>query len=166
MPNAVMHVILTIIVVDVFRDYFLPKQYLNKFPRWMVLFAGIAGLIPDIDMPISWVYDLITGSSFTFHGGISHSYIIAVVILFIAGFFYAKNQNTIALLFALLSFGYGFHITLDVVFLGTYMPFLPFSDYTFPSRGFSYEQMAGFDALLLVAWLVHEEIKHKLTDYI
>ena len=39
MPYAVAHVILTIVIADIYRDYFAKK----KFPMIYVFIAGIAG---------------------------------------------------------------------------------------------------------------------------
>ena len=55
MPYAVAHVILTIVIADIYRDYFAKK----RFPMIYVLIVGIAGLIPDLDIPASWLLNLI-----------------------------------------------------------------------------------------------------------
>ena len=47
MPYAVAHTILTIVMADIYRDYITKK----KFPMIYVFIAGIAGLIPDLDIP-------------------------------------------------------------------------------------------------------------------
>lgn len=49
MPLAVTHVLLTIIAVDLFRDYFLKNK--RYFTIHTVFIAGIAGLLPDMDLP-------------------------------------------------------------------------------------------------------------------
>jgi len=167
MPSAVVHVLLTIILIDIFRDYFLPKHHLKKFPRWMVLVGGIAGLLPDIDLPFTWIYNLIYGTDVMFHGGITHTFIIAVFFLIMAWLFYFKNYQKTALLFCLIFFGYAFHIMLDFFLLGgAYMPFWPFSSFTLPRTSLTLDHMFGLDAILLIFWLVHQEFKHKIKDYI
>jgi membrane-bound metal-dependent hydrolase YbcI (DUF457 family) len=167
MPNAVAHILITIILIDIFRDYFLPEHHLKKFPRWMVLIGGVAGLLPDIDMPFSWLYDAISGSQLTFHGGITHIYLIPVVILAIAWIMYFLKKEKATMLLCLIFFGYALHITLDFLILGgVYQPFMPFSNFSLPHTLFTQEQMVGFDAILLIAWLFYEEFKHKIKDYI
>ena len=55
MPYAVAHVILTIVIADIYRDYFAKK----RFPMVYVLIAGIAGLIPDADILVSWIFNFV-----------------------------------------------------------------------------------------------------------
>ncbi|MBM3230000.1 hypothetical protein FJZ26_06215, partial [Candidatus Parvarchaeota archaeon] len=69
MPYAVTHVILTIVAADLYRDYFARR----KFSTWYVLIAGIAGLLPDMDLPASWFANLFLGTSYNFHRLYTHS---------------------------------------------------------------------------------------------
>ena len=71
MPYAVAHVILTIVVADIYRDYFAKK----KFPMIYVLIAGIAGLLPDADIPAGWIFNSIFGADYSFHRIYTHSLI-------------------------------------------------------------------------------------------
>ena len=52
MALAVTHVILTIVILDLFRHYVFKK---SKFPRYWLVIGGIAGLFPDIDIPLGEV---------------------------------------------------------------------------------------------------------------
>ena len=54
MALAVTHVLLTIIVLDLLRHYVFDKK---KFPRYLVVIGGIAGLVPDIDILFNWIYN-------------------------------------------------------------------------------------------------------------
>ena len=71
----------------------------------------------------------------------------------------------------ILAFGFSMHLILDSLIIGTIMPLfplsavevglglanlLPFNDLT---------TMVSLDALLLLFWLWHEEIEHKIKDY-
>ena len=52
MPYAVTHVIFALVIADVIRDYVVRDK--KKFPLHYVLIAGIAGLLPDIDILFDW----------------------------------------------------------------------------------------------------------------
>ena len=72
MPLAVTHVLLTIILVDLFRDYF--TKHKKYFTLHTIFIAGVAGLLPDIDIPINWLLNSL-GYSFDIlkHGVITHT---------------------------------------------------------------------------------------------
>jgi len=161
MALAVTHIILTIVAIDLYRDYIAGK----KFPTKYVLIGGIAGLLPDIDIPVGWIYNLLTGSTGSFHGTITHSMVIPIIIAVGALLAYevAKKPN-IGLLLGVTAFGWFFHLILDCVF-NPYMIFLPFSALACPFN-ISQEIVVGVDAVILILWLVHEEWYHKIRDYI
>lgn len=163
MANAVTHVILTIIVIDIFRDYFLKK----KFPTWIVLIGGVAGLIADIDIPFSWLYNWINNTNLWFHGGITHSIIFPIIFLLIGLFIWYKGgkRNT-RIMFFVIAFGLFFHLVLDCMFGGYSNLLFPFYFGNFCPE-FNIQQYApAIDAIILVLWLIHEEIRHKIKDYI
>jgi hypothetical protein len=162
MPNAATHLILAIVLVDIYRHYFAK----HKFPRMYVLIAGIAGLFPDIDMPIGWIYNLIAGTTYTFHGGITHILLIPVLIFVGSLVAYKLKNHKLGLLLGVIAFGWFFHIAIDCGFLGAYLPFWPFYTGGFCPNTFSSDHMAGLDAVVLIAWLIHEEFAHEIKDYI
>jgi len=49
MPQAVLHILVPLILMALFKDYY-DKRHKNKFPLYYVLIAGIAGLLPDLDV--------------------------------------------------------------------------------------------------------------------
>ena len=53
MPFAVTHVISSIILVDLYRDYV--AKHKKYFTLHTVFIAGLAGLLPDIDLPLNWL---------------------------------------------------------------------------------------------------------------
>lgn len=163
MANAVTHVILTIVLIDLFRDYFLKK----KFPTWIVLAGGIAGLIADIDIPFTWLYNLINDTSFKFHGGITHSIIIPIIFLLIGLFiWYRKGKRNTRILFFVIAFAWFFHLVLDCMFGGYSMLLFPFYAGNFCPEFNIQQYAAAIDAIILVLWLLHEEIRHEIRDYI
>jgi hypothetical protein len=161
MALAVTHVILTIVLIDLYRDYIAR----NKFPTKYVLLGGVAGLFPDIDIPLGWAYNLLTGSQAYFHGTFTHSVLIPIVLAIASILAYEVSGNRkLGLVLAVISFGWLFHLILDCVF-SPYMIFLPFSTIACPFE-ISTELAIGLDAVILLLWLVHEEWTHKIRDYI
>lgn len=174
MPLAVTHVILTIILVDLFRDYILDnhKKYLTLHT---ILIAGIGGLLPDIDIPINWVLGYF-GKSLEImqHGGLTHTAFFGLIFLIPGFILWSKKIHKTAVYFFVLSFGILFHIFLDYLLGGGnyegIMWLWPISSEAFKLHILKYFTMsnlpAALDAVILLAWLWHEEIKHKISDFI
>ncbi|MBT3814615.1 metal-dependent hydrolase [Candidatus Woesearchaeota archaeon] len=164
MAYAVTHIILTIVVLDLFRHYVFGKR---RFPRYMLVIGGIAGLLPDIDIPLSWIYNLFTGLSVNFHGMFTHSLIFPIIFALIGVIFHFKKGNhKWAKIFYIIAFGLFFHSILDCAFGGYKTFFWPFYFINFcPQWGIA-SYMQSVDAIILVVWLLHEEIHNKIKDYI
>ena len=167
MPLAVTHVLLTIILIDILRDYIIKNKRL--IPLHFVFIGGIAGLLPDVDIPLFWLFDLLKFNVEWFHGTITHVLLIPVLIL-IASLIAYKNNNKAGILLGIIAFGYFFHIFLDFLFYGLNISiFWPFFEVSF--RGITgYVNVPslemGLDAIILLGWLWHEEKKHKISDFI
>ena len=175
MPYAVAHVILTIVIADIYRDYFAKK----KFPMIYVLIAGIAGLFPDIDIPAGGVFNFIFGTDYIFHRIYTHSLIYAIVFFLISIFFLISRKKDYRILnwkipkqaffmfFLALAFGWFLHISLDCTLAADgYLNIIPSMPLTFCPHPFNNDVLAGFDAIILVLWLIHEQWKHDIKDYI
>lgn len=161
MPFAATHVIISIVIVDLYRDYISKK----KFPTYYVLLAGIAGLLPDIDIPIGWVYNMLYGTSISFHGGLSHIVLFPAAFACLALLF---RKRPFGLVFSILSFGWLLHITMDCVVTLRY-PLWPFGSFACPAlvpETAFLTVLPAVDAIVLMAWLIHEEWRHKIRDYI
>jgi len=170
MPFAATHVLLTIIVIDLYRDYICKNKRL--FSLHTVLIGGIAGLLPDIDIPLSWIMSKFNIT--IIHGTVTHTPWFAFLFLIPALIFQSRGDKKRALLYYVISFGVFFHISLDW-FLGGGMDtgimwFFPFSLQTFKlhllAKAGLYNLTAGIDAIILLLWLWHEEVKHKISDFI
>ena len=167
MPLAVTHVLLTIIVIDIFRDYIIKKKKL--IPLHFIFIGGIAGLLPDIDIPLFWLLSFFNVNVAWFHGTFTHTFLIPAIILIASLITYKKNKKA-GILLGVISFGYGFHILLDFIFYGTNLsPFWPFFMTKF--RGITHyidipRLEMGLDAVILLGWLYHEEKRHKISDFI
>jgi len=168
MPFAVTHVLLTIILVDIYRDYVVKhKKY---FTLHTIFFAGVAGLLPDIDLILNLFLNFF-GLSIA-HKTITHTPLFGLIFLIPGIMLWWKKKHKEALYFIVACFGILFHIALDYLFTGDgygIMFLYPFSAQMFDLNllsGLSTTAIAGIDAIILLVWLWHEEIKHKISDFI
>ncbi|MCK5281960.1 MAG: metal-dependent hydrolase [Nanoarchaeota archaeon] len=170
MPLAVTHVLLTIILIDLYRDYV--TKHKRFFSLEIVLIGGVAGLLPDIDIPLGWIMKYF-GINIV-HGSVTHTPWFALLFLIPAFIFLNRGNRKSATLYFVISFGVFFHIFLDW-FLGGGMHegvmwLYPFSMQAFKlhlTSMIGWKNLpAGIDAILLLGWLWHEEVKHKIKDFI
>ena len=171
MPQAVTHILVPLILAGIYRDYFAKK----KFPVRYVLVAGLAGLFPDIDILAGWILNLFSYIPLSdLHRTMTHSLFLPLLFLII--YFLTKNYNPKYLkkhnikpdyLFLALAFGSFIHILLDA-FLAGPVQILPnlFLGLNMNVTYFQNTFYQGLDAILLVLWLIHEEYKHRISDYI
>ncbi len=168
MPFAVTHVLLTIIVLDLFRDFVIKHK--QNLPLWMIYYAGFAGLIPDLDIPVYWVSKYVLGMDVEFfHRTLTHSFFFGLIFITVAFFLFRKHK-TAATLFAITAFGVVFHMFLDFTLTNNIMPFYPFSYYSAGLgllSNLNYPALfEGLDAIILILWLFWQEHKHKIIDFI
>ena len=164
MALAVMHVIGAIIILDLLRHYVLGKK---KFPRYLIVIGGIAGLAPDLDIPASWILNLITGRNMDLHAiSFTHSFLFVLLFLFIGLFYRAHHNQKWEYIFYVISAGWLIHLGFDWGY-GEYKQLLwPFFTpaWIFPSWNF-WQYGESIDAIVLVLWLVHEEMHKFVKDY-
>ncbi len=164
MPLAVTHVLLTIIVIDLFRDYIVKNKKI--IPLHSVLIGGISGLIPDIDI---WFLSFFKINVPWFHSTITHLFLIPLIIALVSIITYKYNKKHGTIL-GIVAFGYGFHIILDYIFYGTntlaFWPFVSIPFYGIANYVHLSALEMGLDAIILLVWLWHEEKKHKISDFI
>jgi len=53
MPLAVTHFVIVVIIFTLFRDSFIKNK--KDFPIHYVFIAGLATLLPDIDIAVYWI---------------------------------------------------------------------------------------------------------------
>lgn len=167
MPNPTTHILVPLISADLYRDYFAKK----KFKLFFILVAGIAGLLPDIDIAIWWVLNLLYKvPKELVHRQFTHTIFIPLLFLLVA-MLWRKNRQAL-LLFGMVAFGSFTHIVLDMILQGKIMPIYPFSTF---SMGFSFAALSTketnvfftlIDGLLLGGWLIHEYAKRMIRDFI
>ena len=168
MPQAVVHVLFTIIVIDLFRDHFIKDK--RKIPLHYVFIGGIAGLLPDIDIPVFWVLKNFLNLNVPFfHRVITHTFLFILIFLVIALIYFDFNKKA-SILFGIITFGVAFHIFLDWLLVGAIGPFYPFSDAIYGlnliGRLGLVGAIEGLEAIVLLWWLWHEEKTHKISDFI
>jgi membrane-bound metal-dependent hydrolase YbcI (DUF457 family) len=175
MPLAVTHILVPIIFMDLFRDYVLRKRGIitNKH----VLLAGLAGLFPDIDIPVGFLF-----LKRNVHRLYTHNIWIPVLFLAISIYLHFIRKKKLSRYFIMISFGFLAHLLLDSFLAGTIRPFYPFSTYEFglnivpklmmifvPSlvqnQQFGYLIFSSLDALLLFFWLIYLQMTNKIRDY-
>lgn len=167
MPNPTTHILVPLILADLYRDYFAKR----KFPLFYVLVAGIAGLFPDIDIAIwkiiSFFHEVPVSAV---HRQFTHTMFIPFLFLLVALIW--KHNRKARLLFGMASFGTFAHLLLDALFSGSIMPFYPFSEMGIGLNLASFTGMqapmlfAVFDGIILGLWLIHEYLTHKIKDFI
>ena len=168
MPQAVVHVLFTIIVLDLFRDHFLKDK--KKLPLHYVFIGGVAGLLPDIDVPLFWILNNFLGIDVPwFHRIFSHTFMFISLFLALSLMLYCLNKR-LSEIFGIISFGVAFHIFLDWIFTGGVAPFYPFSGAAYGLNVFGMIKVPlaaeGLEAIVLLWWLWHEEKTHKISDFI
>ena len=169
MPFAVTHVLSSIILVHLYRDYV--TRYKKYFTMHTVFIAGFAGLLPDIDIPLGNFLAMF-GIGLP-HRTITHTLLFALIFLVPGIILWHKKKHKTAVYFFVTFFGILLHILLDYLFVVDYvggiMFFYPFSTSVYGLnllQNASTNLFASIDAVILLLWLWHEEIKHKISDYI
>ena len=174
MPHAVTHVLFPLVLVDLYRNY-LHKA--KKIHLHYVLIAGLAGLLPDIDVVVYWLLNIFMSISLSdIHRTFTHTLFFPLIFV-ILGFLTKrakvkiyKDKLKLNWVFYMIAFGIFIHLILDALLAGSIKPFYPFSYYEIGlnliKNSLEGTLMPGIDAILLFIWLIHLELKHKISDYI
>ncbi len=181
MPLAVAHILFPLIISDIFRDF--TKKGKKLLTRQMVLFAGISGLLPDLDMLVFFILSQFGNIKISeIHRTITHSLLLPIIGLAGAAVLYYAFKTKKAHMFAVMfAFGTFTHMLLDGIINGAVMPLYPIStaqvgldlikilvpvSITGDPLMYKLALLSGVDAILLASWLVFEEYKKKIRDYI
>ena len=171
MPFAVTHVLASIILVDLYRDYF--TKHKKYFTIHTLFIAGLGGLLPDIDIPLNIVTTKI-GLEVA-HRGITHTPLFALLILIPGLVLWKFRHHKKAVYFFVISFGIFTHMFLDAFFIFNVqtdgiMVLYPLSDMRFGLKTLwtqsRIEGGVALDAIILLLWLWWEERRHKIKDFI
>jgi len=179
MPYATTHILIAIILIELFREYVIKNNY--KFPRYYILIAAIGGILPDLDVG---AYYLLYFFGFSFeqvHRTFLHSLFFPLILFLIGIFIYytgiknseiRKRHLKLSTIFFILSAGSLLHLILDAVFWGQIVPFYPLMNYSigfnlveFFPEGFRSTIAPVIDAILMMFWLFWMEFKLKISNY-
>lgn len=184
MPQAVTHILVPILLVALFRDFYLNRKDKKKFPLHYVLFAGLGGVLPDIDIAFSIILNLIGYSEWWIHKTFTHSLFFPIVFFILFALFIpfkadaricnlGRHKLKLNLIFLFLGVGILIHIFLDALLGEMAYFFYPFSgaDYSinlvsYLPKGIQGITIPMLDGVLLVIWIVYLELKHKISDFI
>jgi hypothetical protein len=180
MPTAVTHILVPLVLMALYRDYFISDKERRSFPLHYVLIAGLGGILPDIDIGAFWILHWFGFTIEQVHRTALHS-VFVPLLLVLLGFVFVKvkvgdlgrHKLTLSKIFFMLSFGSLMHIFLDGFISGDVHLFAPFLDYTigFNLVGYLPIELSGlaigtFEGVLLIFYLVYLEWKHKISDFI
>jgi membrane-bound metal-dependent hydrolase YbcI (DUF457 family) len=177
MPQAVTHILLVLVGIELVRDYFIKNK--EKFPIHYVLIGGIAGLLPDIDIIAYWFLYFLGFSLNEVHRTFTHTlffplilFAIGILTLKIKSKLLGKHHLKLSMIFIMLAIGSLIHLIFDSILSGYIVPFYPFSYFSFGLNLISLlpETLASLflpslDAAILVLWLIHEGYKHKISRF-
>lgn len=178
MPYAVTHVLIAVILFELFRDYFVKNK--GNFSFHYIFIGGIASLIPDFDIALYYVLYFLGFSIEQLHRTFSHTLLLPLIFFGLAFMSYNfKNKKLgehhlkLRNIFLVIGFGILIHLVLDAVIVGRIVPFYPFSTYSFGIdliKVFPLEWqkniMQSFDAGLLILWIIYLEVRHKISSFI
>ena len=161
MPLAVTHVLLSIIAVDLYRDYI--TKHRKYFTLHTVFLAGFFGLLPDIDKILEIIVPLFNPNILWLfeHGGITHTPFFALLFLVPGLILWKKKKHKSAAYFYVATFAILFHIFLDYLIGGGrfegIMWLFPLSFEGYKIHLINYFGLANLpqalDALILLGWL-------------
>ena len=179
MPYATTHILLAVILIELYRDLFVKNN--KKFPRYYILIAAIGAIIPDLDVAVYYGLSFFGFTLEQLHRMFSHTIFIPLILSIIGLFFwrfeikneqFAKRHITLPTTFFILSAMSLLHLILDATLAGYVMPFYPISDYSIGLNLVELFPIAWqgiilptIDAILLLFWVAWMEFKLKIPDY-
>lgn len=175
-----MHVLVPLVLMALIRDWYNSRKGKKVFSIHYVLIAGLAGLIPDIDVAVYWIMYFSGYTLEEVHRTFAHTIFIPLIflILFLISsklkpVELGKRELKLHLILLMFAFGSFLHLILDAIFIGYIVPFYPL----FSARiGLNLAGMfpepldrlfiPSLETAILVFWLVYLERKHKVSDFI
>jgi len=178
MPQAVTHFIIPVILLELYREFFVKNK--KSFPVHYVFIAGLAGLIPDLDIAVYYFLSFFGFTIQEVHRTFSHNLFIPLI-FFILGLFFWKFKNKelgehhlkLKNIFFVISFGIFIHLLLDATISGIVIPFYPVSNLKIGLNLINLVPITWqstilptLDAILLILWMIYLEVKHKISNLI
>jgi len=178
MVYAVTHVLIVVILLELFREHFVKNK--QNFPFHYVFAGGIFSLFPDFDVAVFYILSFFGFTIEQIHRTFSHNIFIPLLfaaLAFVSYKFKSKklSEHHIKLknLFLVIAFGIFIHLVLDALIWGKISPFYPLSNYSIgldlvkavPSA-WQKSFLQSLDAALLIIWLVYLELRHKISSFL
>ena len=180
MPQAVLHILVPLILMALFKNWWETRKGKKTFSLHYVLVAGIAGLIPDIDIAAFWVLHFFGFTLNEVHRTFAHTIFVPLIFLIL---FFAfrdvkikqirKHKIKSSVVFLMIAFGSFVHLILDATFAGQIILLYPFSSFAIGLNlvGYLPEPLRdlvipSLEAALLVIWLIYLELKRKVRDFV
>src|SRR3989344_5650800 len=181
MPQAAAHILIPLFLVSFWRDRYLAKNKRNLFPLHYVLIAGIAGIIPDLDIVAFWALAFFGFTLEQIHRTFAHTIFIPFIFVIVGLIFHRTKvslctirKHTLHLnkVMYALAFGTLAHLVLDALVSGMITPIYPISSWAIGLDLFGYlpsqlQELAApsLDAGILIIWIIYLEVKHKISDF-
>ena len=178
MPYAVTHVLIVVIFLELFREYFIKNK--QNFPFHYIFAGGIFSLLPDFDVAIYYFLSFLGFTLEQIHRTFSHNIFVPLFFLLLAFVSYkfkskklSEHHLKLRNIFLVIAFGIFIHLLLDVTIWGSIMPFYPLSSFSvgldlveFLPIAWQKSFLQSLDAALLVLWLVWLEVRHKISSFL
>jgi len=157
MPLAGAHIVITIVALAAIRK-FLNIRLSNR----IILLGGIIGLLPDLDIPLAIVLNLIFGTSFYFHKIYTHALIIPLL-LYLASVIVKKSNEKASVMILVAAIAWFMHLLLDCYFfLGLTPTILPgIGQLGFCRELLSFDATVYFDAIAISLFVIYLAYKSK-----
>lgn len=178
MAYAVTHMLVAIFAVELFRKFVVKNNKI--FPRYYILIAAIAGLIPDLDIAAYYILYFFGFSIEQVHRTFMHSTFIPLGLFLIGLLIYTTGIKSpqlrihrlkISTIFFILATGTIIHLVLDIIY-GVIPPFYPFFNFTIglgllAKAPLKFQELipATIDGLLFLFWLMWLQFKLKIDNY-
>jgi membrane-bound metal-dependent hydrolase YbcI (DUF457 family) len=178
MPHAIFHILIAIFIADFIRIYIVKDK--KKFPFHYVFIAGIAGVLPDVDVIVFWVLYFFNFSLEEVHRTFTHTLLFPLIAIICAGATWNLKDKTVGkrhmrwhIIFLMIALGLIIHLVLDATVEGKIVPLYPFSNFSIGLNLVSYLPFAlrgllepSLDAGIFILWLFWLEYKHKISYFI
>ncbi len=179
MPYTVTHVLSAIILIELFRQYCVRKG--ARFPRYYILIAAVAGILPDLDYVIFYALYPFGFTIAQIHRTFLHTIFVPLILFLIGVFIWrfdlksaeiSRRHMALPAIFFILSAGSLLHLVLDALIVGKVVPFYPFNLTAvgldlikYLPKAFRDSALISLDTLMLFIWLFWMEFKLKIRDY-
>ncbi|MBU0760230.1 MAG: metal-dependent hydrolase [Nanoarchaeota archaeon] len=117
MPQAVLHILVPLVLAALFKDWYESKKGKGTFPLHYVLIAGLAGLIPDIDIIAFWILYFFGFSLLEVHRTFAYTIFVPLIFLALALAFknarikqIRKHKLKLSVIFLMIAFGAFVHL--------------------------------------------------------